>query len=212
MHRVNAVVTSSLVTPLRPKDYDIKTITRASNGIRQGPRAMLLRLHASSYFIDREMIHEAKEAYQDAVSIYHQSASDVPAELHTAFVFRSAYLKRDAAASRGWWDRMQAKKPTRFNADYWMAHSALHWMEGDRITADESWQKGNAMVRELPQVGAYEFDRHLFKLLRTAMDEPAPTAHAESDVTAENEALSQTGVDANAEARFRGYATAAQAL
>jgi Peptidase family M50 len=175
-HRVVAVVGSSLVTPLRPRDYDIQAILRSAHSITQGTQGLLLRLYAYFYFLDHGRILEAGEALREGESIYHQSASDIPAELHTEFVFGSAYVRRDAAAAREWWTRMEAKKPTRFNADYWRADSALHWIEGNLKEANEAWEKSNALAQQLPKAGAYEFDRYCCSLLRKALDETSATA------------------------------------
>ena len=170
-HQVAAVIGSSLVTPLRPRNYDMPAILRAAHSITQGKEGLLLRLFAYNYFLDTGRISEAGEALREAESIYHQSASDVSAELHTVFVFGSAYVRRDAAAAREWWTRMEAKKPTRFNADYWRAASALHLIEGDLKEANEAWEKANALAQQLPKAGAYEFDRYCCSLLRKALDE-----------------------------------------
>jgi len=114
---------------------------------------------------------EAGEALKEAESIYHQSASDISAEIHKEFVFGNCYVRRDATAAREWWTRMEAKKPTRFNADYWRADSALHWIEGDLKGANEAWEKSNALAQQLPKAGAYEFERYCCSLLRKVLDE-----------------------------------------
>jgi tetratricopeptide (TPR) repeat protein len=170
-HRVAAVVGSSLVTPLRPRDYDIQAILRAAHIIKQGIQGLILRLYSYVYFLDTGNFSEAAQALQEAESIYHQSASGLPAELHTEFVFGNAYVRRDAAAAREWWARMEAKKPTRFNADYWRAVGALHWIEGNLKEANEAWEKANALAQQLPKAGAYDFDRYCCSLLRKALDE-----------------------------------------
>jgi len=170
-HRAMTVVLSSLVTPLRPKDYDIKAILRAADTFTQGKRALLLRLFAYSHFLDCGKLPEAAEALKEAESIYRQSASDIPAELHTAFVFGNAYLRRDAVAAREWWTRMEAKKPTHRNVDYWRAYSALRWLEGDMKEANEAWERSNALAQQLPKAGTYEFDRYCCSILRTALDD-----------------------------------------
>jgi hypothetical protein len=132
-------------------------------------------LYAYSYFLDRGQMLEAGQALRNADSIYHQSASSIPAELHTVFVFGYAYVRRDAAVARVWWTRMEAKKPTRFNLDYWRADSALHRIEGNLEEANEAWRKGNALAQQLPTTGAYEFDRYCCSKLRQALDElPVP--------------------------------------
>jgi hypothetical protein len=174
-HRVVAVVGSSLVTPLRPRNYDIQTISRAAHSITQGTQGLLLRLYAHFYYLDHGSISEAGEALREAEAIYQQSASDIPVELYTVFVFGNAYVRRDAAAARAWWSRMEAKKPTRFNADYWRAAGALHWIEGNLKEANEAWEKSNALAQQLPKAGAYEFDRYRCSLLRRALDEASRT-------------------------------------
>ena len=182
LHRALSVVTSSLVSPLRPRDYDMQAIARASHVIQDGRSALLLRLHATSHYLDRGRNEEAALALAEAEAIYHRSATDISGELHTAFIYRVAYLRRDVVGTREWWDRMDAKKPTRLNADYWLAHSVLHWMEGRLDVANDSWLKGFAMAQQLPVAGAYDFDRYLYCLLRNAMHEPADHRLVEADV------------------------------
>jgi hypothetical protein len=174
-HRVAALAGSTLVTPLRPRNYDIQAILRAAHTITQGVHGLLLRVYAYAYFLDHGRIFEAGEALQQAESIYHDSASDIPAELHMEFVFGAAYLRRDPGAAREWWTRMEAMKPPR-NWDYWRADSALHWIEGDLKEANEAWEKSNALAQQLPQAGAYEFDRYCCSLLRKVLDEASATA------------------------------------
>jgi hypothetical protein len=169
-HRTVSVVTSSLVTPLQPKEYDIESIERAAQGIGQGVLGMLLRLWAYNFFLDSDRIEEAAMALEDAESVVRSSAVDLPVELHTVFVFGNAYARRDAAAARQWWDKMQAKKPTRLNVDYYRAESALHWIEGNLEQANTAWAKTNELAKKLPQAGAYEFDRTCCNLLRQAID------------------------------------------
>jgi hypothetical protein len=170
-HRARSIVGSTLVTQLRPRDYDIEALQRACSLIARGQEGLLLRLYASSYYLDCGRLPEASHALSEAETIYDESGQDLPAELHSEFVFSTAYLRRDAAAARLWWQRMEAKKPTRFNVDYWLAHSALCWVENRHDEAQESWQKSFTLGQQLPKAGAYEFDRHRVTLLRHAMDE-----------------------------------------
>ena len=171
LQRVAEVVGASLVTPLRPRDFDIDMILRTAQGITDGKQALLLRLYAYLCFLDRGKIPEAIQALKDAEAIYHKSASDIPTEFHSEFVFGNAYVGGDAVAAREWWRRMEAKKPTRFNEDYWRAYSALCLIEGRIEEANEAWKKCNALAQQLPAAGAYEFDRYCCSLLRKALDE-----------------------------------------
>jgi len=172
LYGAQSVVTSSLVSPLRPRDYDVELIERAAaGGAAQGNQLMLLSTFRYQHFLDCGQLPEAALALTDAETIYQQYASEIPAELHTDFVFGNAYVKRDAVGARAWWQRMEEKKPTRFNADYWLAHSALLWIEGDLYTANDSWHKGAAMAMQLPKAGAYEFDRYRYVLLQKALEQ-----------------------------------------
>jgi hypothetical protein len=42
---------------------------------------------------------------------------------------------------------MEAKKPTHFGVDYWLAQSALFWIEGRIEEAREAWKKGNLLAQ-----------------------------------------------------------------
>jgi len=168
-HRAVALVGASLVSPLRPRDYDIAALLRAASRINDGKRGMLLRLYAFSYFLDQGKFTEAGSALGEAALIYNQSPSDISAELLTPFVFGSAYILRDSSGARQWWTHLEAKKPTRFNGDYWLASSALHWIEGNFQDANEAWEKANALAQGPLKAGAYEFDRYCCSLLRHAL-------------------------------------------
>jgi hypothetical protein len=170
LYRVMNLVGATLVTPLRPRDYDIDAIQRAEISFKEGRQALLLRFFASYYFLDHGMISQACAAFIDAESIYGQSALELPAELHTDFVFGSAFLRRDAADARLWWERMEAKKPTHFGVDYRLAQSALFWIEGRKEEARTAWEKGNLLAQELPAAGCYEFDRYRYSLLQDCIE------------------------------------------
>jgi hypothetical protein len=170
-HRALSIVGSTLVTPLRPRDFDIEALRRAADCIAHGPRGLHLRLLASLYYLDCGRIPEASQTLTEAEGLYQESASEIPAELHTDFVFGKAFLQRDGPGARLWWDQMEAKNPSRFNGDYWVARSALLWSEDHLHEAEEAWQKGYALAQQLPKAGAYEFDRDRFTLLRKALDE-----------------------------------------
>jgi hypothetical protein len=170
LHRAFSAAAATTVTSLRPRDYDIDAILRAGSSISVGQQALHLRLLAASYYLDRGCIADASQALTEAEAIYQESASDIPAELHSPFVFGKAFLQHDPEGTRLWWERMQAKNPTRFNSDYWMARSAFLWSEHRLGEAREAWEKGNALVQQLPHAGAYETDRDQFALLRRELE------------------------------------------
>ncbi len=169
-HLSVARIGSSLVSALRPRDYDIGSIRAAARGIAHGRQALLMWLYAFSHSIDSGKTEEADDVLANAELVCLQSAVNIPAELHTTFIFGNAIVRRDPVATRFWWNRMQAKRPTRFNADYWRAESALHWIEGNLKEANSAWEKSDALVRQLPQAGAYDFSRHCCSLLKRELD------------------------------------------
>ncbi|MFY9746329.1 MAG: M50 family metallopeptidase [Acidobacteriaceae bacterium] len=169
LHRVFSAAAATTITPLRPRDYDIDAIERAGSSILVGRPALHLRLLAAAYYLDRGCIADATQALADAEAIYLESAPDIPAELHTPFIFGKAYLQHDADGARLWWERMEARKPLR-NADYWIARSAFLWSQHRLDEAREAWEKGNALAQRLPNVGAYETDRDCFALLHKELE------------------------------------------
>jgi tetratricopeptide (TPR) repeat protein len=166
-----------LVTAIRPRDYDIGAILRAAGAIKAGFQGFILRLLASDYFLDHGRVQEASEYVQEAGVIYDESASsEVSPELLTALVFGCAYLCRDATLTEQWWMQMSAKNPTRFNVDYWLAASAHQWMAGNLGDANECAEKAAELARDLPDFGAYEFDRYRCAVLLRAVREVSATA------------------------------------
>jgi hypothetical protein len=172
-HLSLARIGSSLVSSLRPRDYDIGSIRSAARGIAHGRQALMMWLYAFSHSLDCGETQEADDVLAKAEFVCLQSAHNIPAELYTAFIFGNALVRRDAKATRFWWNRMQAKKPTRFNADYWRAQSALHWIEGNLEEARIALEKSQELAQQLPQVGAYEFSRHCCSLLRRELEQAA---------------------------------------
>lgn len=161
---------ASGITPLHPRDFDLSAVHRAATGIRQGFQAFLLRLVAYQCYLDRGLMAEAVQALKDAEDIYPTCASEIPAGLLPVMIFGNAMLRRDDVAARAWWQRMEDKQPAEFNADYWSAKAALSWIEGNLHQADKAWQKAHEIARQLPNCGAYEFDRSCCALLRRSLD------------------------------------------
>jgi hypothetical protein len=170
LHRAVHVAESTLVTPLRPRNCDIETISRAAGYFTRGIQGVKLRLFASSHFLDNGEIQQAREAFNEAKSVYMESTPEIPIELQTDFVFGSAFLCHDAADTRLWWERMNAKKATYFGVDYWLARSAFLWTGGSAKDAREAWEKGSLLAQKLPATGSCEFNRYRYNLLREALD------------------------------------------
>jgi len=170
VHRAFLMVGSSLVTPLRARDFDAGVLRRAAAFVPSGHQAFLLRMYLFLYLFDSGQIPQALEALAQAETVFEQSASDMPGELLAYFVYAYVFLDPDAARARHWWDLMEAKNARRDCTEYWLARFAIFWIENRREEALESWQQGNALSQNLPKAGAYEFDRSIFLHLRHTLD------------------------------------------
>jgi len=166
LHRVFSMVLSSTVTSLRPRNYDIQALNSAAAYFTHGREALMLRLFATSCFLDQSQVAEARSSFAQAVSIAEESQISISSDLLTTFVFNSVYLDRDAGAARRYWDLFESKNPQHFGVDYWLARSALHFIEDHPLEARDAWNVGAALARELPTAGAYEFDRDRYRLMR----------------------------------------------
>jgi Zn-dependent protease len=175
-HRLILRGQSTMVTALRPRDMDIDALQRvAATQFPQELRGLHLQLCAMQSHEDCGRLPEARVVLASADAIYRDFTIDMSAPLHTVFVTSHAWYNRDAAAARLWWDRMiekrkLAKKPDDPDADYWLARTALLWIEGRRDDAEEAWQKAAAEVAQLPRFGAYDFMRDQCANLRRELD------------------------------------------
>lgn len=171
LHEVWRISAATAVTALRPRDYNIDALHRVmAAGIVEGPAELLLYLLAHSHYTDLGQLDRAGDELREAEKIYDGCAVQVPAELLPAFVMEEALAKRDAVRARLWWDRLEAKRPTRFNGDYWMARSALCWAEGNRDEARSAWIRAQEYLDRMPDVGTYAFDRESLALLKRGIE------------------------------------------
>ncbi len=176
--RASTFATASSVTNLRSRDYDIGAIQRAAGYFTQGYTAVFLHLVASEYFLDNGRISEAREAFEKAESTAEKFVSEIPVESYPELVFGNAFLCRDAAAARVWWDRMETHQAIHINVPYWLAISSLFWIEGQKEEALEAWNKGNTLAQKLPSFGGNEFERYRLSLLHDCIEkEAASTAN-----------------------------------
>jgi Peptidase family M50 len=167
--RARSSVTLTLVTPRRPRDYDMEAIQQAALSYTEEHEGTLLRLWMSSYFLDRGQIPEAIQAMLEAETICEHCYATIRGELLASFVFDHALFRRDVERARLWWDRLEARKPDPDSIDPWWARTALLWIEGHLDEAREALRKGEALTEQLPKFGAFDFDRYRFDLVREAI-------------------------------------------
>ena len=174
VHLALSMGSCTLASPMRPRDCDIQILLRAAAFLTTGIEALLLRVQAQTYFHDCGMVAEAVISLEEAEAVYAESVDDLRADLHKSFVFANAFLKRDAAHARQWWQRMEAKGSATLDAEYWFSLSALRWIEGATDEADSAWRKSSELMAALPNVGAYEYERDCLEQLRVAIAVSAP--------------------------------------
>jgi hypothetical protein len=187
VHLAFAMVASSLVTSLRPRDFDVALINRAADFMAQNERGMLLRLFACMHHIDAGRLPEAIVSLEKAEGLWDQAAVKRPAGICGEFVFFCAVFKRDAAAAELWWQRLQTQRKIEFDADYWKARASIMWLRNQPAEAYHAWERGNALAAGLPSAGAYEFTRSCFVRLRSVLDTAAPQKLAPAPVAVADE-------------------------
>jgi hypothetical protein len=163
------MIGSTYITPLRPRDFDIETIQRAAGYIAKGIDELSMHLCAYAYFLDNDQLPDATDALAKAELFCRESALDPPSDWYSIFVFANAYLRRDAATARLWWERMEATKSFRFSDGLWASQSALLWSERRLEEAREAWKKADAWTCQLPESGFREAERNAVTLLRQAL-------------------------------------------
>ncbi len=175
VHLAFAMVGTSIVSRVRPRDFDVSLINKAADSVPKGDRGLLLRLFACLHYVDSGEISKAMVSLEAAEALYEGSIFERPQDICAEFVFLNAFHKRDLAAADLWSKRIDALRKIDHDADYWRARTSLHWLRGDWADALAAWERGNALALKLPQAGSYDFTRSCFAKLRAALNAPVPT-------------------------------------
>ncbi len=176
VHLAFAMVTTSAVASVRPRDFDVNVIHDAADFVPHGERGLLLRLFACKHYVDDNWVPGALESLQEAEALYEECKFERPQDICAEFTFVNALYKRDLAAAEMWWQRIEAMHGIEPDADYWRAKAALLWLKGELEGARAAWDTGNALAEELPSTGMYDFTRACFARLRKALDASSRTA------------------------------------
>lgn len=176
VHLAFAMVTTSAVASVRPRDFDINVINEAADFVPHGERGLLLRLFACKHYIDTNRIPEALTKMEEAERLYDKCRFEKPQAICAEFAFVNAFYKRDLSAANLWWQRIETMRKIEPDADYWRAKTAVLWLKGEQKEAFGAWEHGNALAKKLPSAGTYEFTRYCFAKLRKALDAPIRTA------------------------------------
>jgi hypothetical protein len=168
-----AMVASSLVTAVRPRDWDRELLLQAMKATARSERAILLRIYACMHHVDAGRIAAAVPCLEEAIHLYDGAVVKKPGDIYLEFAFYSAICKRDSTAADLWWTRWEALNLKDFNLEYWTTRTVVMWMRGQQEEAEESWRHGHAVALALPVAGAYEYDRWKCEHVRALIDSPA---------------------------------------
>jgi hypothetical protein len=191
VHLALGMATTSALTAIRPRDWDINLIREASDFLKTGAQGMLLRLFASHYYLDSGDMAAAVTSSREAGSLFNPRAVMKVGDFYAEFIFVSALYARDLLAAEAWWLKLQALDKIDYDADYWKARSAFLRLSGDLPGAQDAWRVGNEKAQQLPSSGIYNFTRWQFAELRKALDE----AKAEAEDVPESIPKTESAVE-----------------
>lgn len=157
--RAARIAQAGSVSSIRPRNYDIAVIERASAHFKTGEIGLLLHLWATEYYLDGGNLPDARAAFTRAEQVFKDSASEIRAGLHSCVVVNAAVTHLDAEATRSYWMAMQTKKIETLDTNYWQAKCAFHWAESRFDLAREAWNAGMQKLAGLPDVGGCNYDR-----------------------------------------------------
>jgi len=165
-HLAIAMVGSSLVTPLRPRDFDRNVLERAADSMRHGKEGLILRILLAMHCFDSGKAEEGLTAMRQAMTQDPQAAEALTPDTIAEIVFYEAAIGGDAVRAREWWQRVEGKGKTEKDLDYWKGRSALLCVEGRHDEARAALRHADEFARTRPAVGAYDFDRWCLDVVR----------------------------------------------
>jgi hypothetical protein len=161
-HMAFSMVGSSLVTPLRPSQFDLPLLERVARFYQSGKRGARVRLFIAIHHVDSGRAALAIEAWRDAARMDPEPSPGGAAE----YTFLEAVVAQDPEKARAWWKYVESKDDRRHEVDYWRGRAAVLWAEGDFYQARHALEKADSFAQRLPRAGAYEYDRWCLDELR----------------------------------------------
>ena len=161
-HMAFSMAGSSLVTSLRPAQFDLPLLERVADFYQSGPQGAQVRLLIAIHHVESGRPTAATEAWREAARLHPEPSADVSAE----YTFLEAAVAQDIESARAWWKRVEAKGDSKRELDYWRGRTAMLWVEQDFDGARDALGKADAFARSLPAVGAYDYDRWCLDMLR----------------------------------------------
>lgn len=167
-----AMVASSLVTDLRPSQFDLPLLERVAQFHRSGEKGSQVRLFIAMHHLESGHAAEAITAWREAAELHPEASADGSAE----YAFMEASVAGDAQRARNWWRRVEAKGDSKREVDYWRGLAAVLAVEGDYTGAGQALAKADTFAHNLPSVGAYEYERWSLEVVRHQLTQRRPPA------------------------------------
>jgi hypothetical protein len=169
-HLATAMVTSSLATSLRPREFDAAILERAANTTRRGLDGLHYRIYLAMHHLDSGRIDQGIAAWREAIDQDPEVAEKLSADTLAEFAFYEAAIANDLERAHHWWRRVELKGNSRKEVDYWKGRTAVLLAEGHLAEAAAAFHKANEFAQKLPEAGAYEYDRWGVDVLRRRLN------------------------------------------
>ena len=163
------MVASSLVTKLRPRDFDIHLIEQAADFVSTGQQGLCLRWFAAMHHRDKGQVPEAVTEAKRAEALFELAQWEEPHAMLASFVYFDAVFRQDRESAERWWGQLRALPMKEKDADLYLAQASIHWLRGDLEEAWEAWEAGYGLSLKLPSCGAYDDTRKSFEILREGL-------------------------------------------
>ena len=183
-HLAFSMVGSSLVTPLRPSQFDLPLLERVAAFHQSGPHGALVRLFIALHHVEGGRYQPAIDAWRKAATLDLEPSAGRAAE----YTFLEAAIAHDLEKAREWWQKVEKKGDCRREVNYWRARAALLWLEGDPETARQALSQADTFAQQQPAEGAYAYDRWTVEMLRRTFSAGPTTSvvrQAEDSISAE---------------------------
>ena len=163
------MVASTLVTKLRPRDFDIHLLEQAADFVSTGQQGSCLRWFAAMHHRDKGQMLQAVTEAKRAEALFELVQWEEPHAMLASFVHFDAVFRQDRESAERWWSQLRALPVKEKDADLYLAQASIHWLRGDLEAAWEAWESGYELALELPSCGAYDDTRKSFEVLREGL-------------------------------------------
>ena len=165
----HGMVSSSLETGLRPRDWDMEILRKAASCAVAGEQAVAVRWYAVLHYRDKGQIDEATMAALSAQTYFERAQWSDPHDILSEFLFFDAVYRQNRESAEHWWGMIESLPGKEWDAERYLAKVAILWLRGHHDAAWDAWDAGYTLAMRLPACGAYEMTQKGFEVLREAL-------------------------------------------